>query len=109
MIATFALALVLQAAPAPPPAISQDQANGQAAIEGMVQIFTTLGSCERHFTPDQIRGIRRALEPQAGATQTPLQAYIDNAYQRGKADTSRSARFCQEVLKMLAEAQSDSR
>lgn len=104
----LALALTVQAAPpAPPsrPTPEQEQANGQAAIEGMVQVYTVLGACERHFTPEQVRGVRAPLEAEPGAAQTPLQTLIDQAYQRGKADTSKSAPFCQEVMRMLAEAQ----
>ncbi|KQW82263.1 hypothetical protein [Brevundimonas sp. Root1279] len=109
MIATsLALALAIQAAtPAAPPRLTpeQEQARGQAAIEGMAQVYTVLGSCERHFTPEQVRAVRAPLEPEPGAAQSPLQSLIDQAYQRGKADTTKSAPFCQEVMRMLAEAQ----
>ena len=104
----FAMVLAIQtAAPATPPrpATPQEQANGEAAIEGMVQIYTILGSCERPFTPEQVGAVRAPLDPEPGAQPSPLQTLIDQAYQRGKADTSKSAAFCQRVMQTLAEAQ----
>ena len=107
IIATLALAIMAQAASVPATTPEQDQANGQAAVAGMMEIFTVLGSCERHFTPEQVAGVRRGLEPEPGQTQTPLQSLIEGAYQTGKADTSKSAAFCQEVMRMLAEAKAN--
>jgi hypothetical protein len=90
-----------------PPAASAEetQAAGQAAVQGMAEIFTVMGSCERHFTAEQVRGVRRAIEPEAGQSQTPLQAYLDSAYQSGKANRAWTAPMCQEAMRMLAQGQ----
>ena len=88
-----------------PPAASAEetQAAGQAAVQGMAEIFTVMG--ERHFTAEQVRGVRRAIEPEAGQSQTPLQAYLDTAYQSGKANRVWTAPMCQEAMRMLAQGQ----
>lgn len=106
MIIELAASLMLQTAPqSPPPPRQEDtQAQGQRAIEGMVEIFTVLGSCERHFTPAQIEGVQRGMKPEAGQEPNALQVYLQAAYDAGKADTSRSAAFCQEAMRVLAES-----
>lgn len=106
MIAQLAAALLLQAQSAP----SQDPTTAQEpmrqAIESMAEIFTTLGSCERHYTPEQIAGVRRAFTPVPGATQNGAQIVMQRAYETGKADTTRSAAFCREVIRTLAASRS---
>ncbi|WGM31083.1 hypothetical protein [Brevundimonas sp. NIBR11] len=106
IIAALAVALMAQTAPAAEPSEAEQQAAAQQVLDGMRQIYTVLGSCERHFTPEQVAGIRRTLEPDAGAVgRTPLQQLLDDAYQTGKADTSKSAPFCQRAMQMIAESQ----
>jgi len=102
MIGLFIAAILATQAPAGP-SPDDAQAQGQAALEGMTKIFTTLGSCERHFTLEQVKGVKRGFEPAAGQAPTPLQAHIAGAYERGKADTSLSAPVCQEMMRLLAE------
>jgi hypothetical protein len=106
MILELAASLMLQTAPqAAPPTRQEDvQAEGQRAIEGMVEIFTVLGACERHFSPAQIEGVQRGLKPEPGREPNPVQVYMQAAYDKGKTDTSRSAAFCQEVMRVLAES-----
>ena len=87
-----------------PPSQDAEQAQMQAALDGITQIYTTLGSCERHFTPEQVRGVRRAFEPEPGQAPSSLQTYLAEAYEGGKADTSLSAPVCQEMMRALAEA-----
>lgn len=109
---TAAFALTLMAQTAAPPALTEaeQQAAGLRAVESMVQIFTLLGSCERHFTAEQVAGVRRPLERDPGSQMlTPLQQMLEDAYQSGKTDTSRSAEFCQQAMRSLAEAQAESR
>lgn len=106
MIGLFLAAILATQAPAGPSPGADDaqgQAQGRAALEGMTKIFTTLGSCERHFTPAQVQGVKRGFQPAAGKAPTPLQAYIAAAYERGKADASLSAPACQEIMRVLAE------
>ena len=102
----FAAAIASQAVPQSTTSAEADpaQANAQAALDGMAKIFTTLGSCERHFTQEQVQGVRRGFEPAPGQSPSPLQLYIASAYERGKADTSLSAPACQEVMRALAQA-----
>ena len=105
MIAFFlALTLATQASVQAPSSPDAEQAQGQAALAGMTRIFTTLGSCERHFTPEQVRGVRRAFEPEPGQAPSPLQTHLAEVYERGKADTSLSEPACQEVMRALAES-----
>ena len=106
------LATPLQTPPAgttPPPAQSPAeqeavQANAQAAIEGMERIYTTVGSCERHLSPAQVRAVRSALEPESGQQPNRLQAYMEAAYQRGREDQTRSAEVCQAMMRALSES-----
>ena len=108
IVAALVVSLLGQTASPPALTEAEQQAAGRQAIESMVQIFTLLGSCERHFTPQQVAGVRRPLELDPGArTLTPLQQMLDDAYQTGKADTSNSAAFCQRAMQLLAEAQAD--
>jgi hypothetical protein len=94
------------APPQTPPstAAAQAQADGQAALQGMAHIYTVLGSCERHFTREQIRGVRQVLEPERGQVRTPLQTYLDDAYQSGKSDQTWTAPMCQDAMRMLADS-----
>lgn len=110
MLHLLAAALLAMQTPqsAPPRTPEQQQADGQAALQGMVEIFTVMGSCERHFTPQQVQGVRQALEPERGQPRSPLQNYLEQAYQTGKADQSRSAAFCQEAMRVLAESRARS-
>jgi len=107
----FAVLLAIQAVPSqasPPAADEAQQAAGQAALDGMVRIFTAMGSCERHFTPEQVRGVKRAFTPEPGQQPSALEAYIAAAYERGKADTALSAPACQEIMRVLAQSKARS-
>ncbi len=108
MVLVAALAIQAQSPAANPSQPNQAQAEGQAAIESMTMIFRVMGSCERHFTPEQVQGVRRGIEPQAGQAPTPLQAHLDRAYQAGKADESWTAPMCQEAMRSLSEAKQGS-
>ncbi len=111
LVSAFLLASLLQTSPAPsapvpaqtPADQAADQANAQAAIEGMAQIMTAAGSCERHLSPAQVQGVRQALEPERGQRANPLQAYLAAAYERGRSDQTPSAAFCQEMMRVLSE------
>lgn len=100
----IATTLAFQTPPSAQPSPDTTQAQGQAAVDGMVRIFTTLGSCERHFTPEQVQGIRRGFEPEPGQTPSAFQAHLAGAYERGKTDTSLSAPACREIMRALAES-----
>lgn len=107
LLVSVFMALQTPPASAPPPAppsAEQAQADGQAAVQAMAEIFKVMGSCERHFAPEQIRGVRRAIDPEPGRPQTSLQAYLDQAYQTGKADRSWTAPMCQQAMQSLSEA-----
>ena len=110
LVAALVASLLGQTAPAPTLTEAEQEAAGRQVVEGMVHIFTVMGSCERHFTPEQIAGVRRPLQMDAGARElTPLQQLLSDAYDTGKADTSKSAAFCQQAMRMLAEAQAERR
>lgn len=103
MLAELAASLFLfQTAQASPPADATAEERGTQVVEQMAEIFTILGSCERHFTPEQAAGVRRGFEPEGGVAPNAAQTYLQRAYEAGKVDTSRSAAFCQEVMRTLA-------
>jgi len=56
------------------------------------------------MSPAQIQGVRTALEPVRGQPPNPLQTYLDAAYERGRADQTRSAAECWKTLRALAES-----
>ncbi|WP_150126083.1 hypothetical protein [Brevundimonas sp. LM2] len=66
--------------------------------------MTTVGPCERHLSLAQIRGVRQTFEPEPCQTPDALLAYLKAAYQRGRADQSRSANFCQELMRAFSES-----
>lgn len=107
LIAVIAAAVLGQSQTPPALTAAEQQAAGQQAVASMVQIFTVLGSCERHFTPEQIAGVRRPLELERGASPTSLQQILEDGYQRGRADTTNSAAFCRRAMELLAEAKSN--
>ena len=104
MFITILLALSLQATQAEAQA---NNAQMSDAVEGMTKIFTELGACERHYTPQQVQGIRAALEPEAGQAPNALQQHLERAYQQGKLDTSKSAAYCRAVYNAVAQAQQE--